>query len=61
VVLVDNGGFFPEDDLHEDAAWFLMDAMKMIGTDAVGVGERELRFGYQRVHERAAKDQLPMV
>ena len=61
MVLVDNGGFFPEDDLHEDAAWFLMDAMKMIGTDAVGVGERELRFGYQRVHERAAKDQLPMV
>jgi len=45
VLLLDNGGFFPEDDLHMPAAWFLMDAMKLLGTDAVGLGDRDLRLG----------------
>ena len=38
VVLVDNGGFFPEDEMHKDVATFLIDAMKVMGTDAVGLG-----------------------
>ncbi len=58
---MDGGGFFPEDDLHEDVAWFLMDAMKLLGTDAVAVGDRDLRFGYSRLHERAERDKLPLV
>ncbi|MBI1798611.1 MAG: hypothetical protein HYR73_02870 [Candidatus Eisenbacteria bacterium] len=42
-------------------AWFLMDAMKLLGTDAVGVGDRDLRFGYARLHDRAEHDKLPLV
>ena len=34
VVLVDNGGFFPEAPNEQDVAWFLMDAMHVLNTDA---------------------------
>jgi len=61
MVLVDAGGFFPEDDLHEDVAWFLMDAMKLLGTDAAGIGDRDLRFGYARLRDHAKQDQLQLV
>ncbi|MGH3056085.1 MAG: hypothetical protein ACRDL7_14015, partial [Gaiellaceae bacterium] len=60
-MLVDNGGFFPDDQLHEDVAWFLMDAMKLIGIDAVGVGDKELMFGYAKLKARADYDKLPLV
>jgi len=60
-VLVDNGGFFPEDDVHQPYSWFLMDGMKMIGVDAVGVGDRDLRFGYAYFRTRAEFDKLPVV
>ena len=36
ILLVDAGGFFPEQDTHRDVAWFLMDAMHVLGVDAVG-------------------------
>jgi len=58
---VDGGGFFPEDDLHQDAAWFLMDAMKLMGTDAVGMSEKELRFGLSYLKAQRKRTQLPMV
>ena len=61
VLLVDNGGFFPEDDLHKPAAWFLMDAMKLLGTDAVGVSEKELRFGLGFLKAQQKRSQLPLV
>jgi hypothetical protein len=61
VLLVDGGGFFPEDDLHKPYAWFLMDAMKMLGTDAVAVGDRDLRFGYAFLKNRAEFNKLPLV
>ena len=61
VLLVDNGGFFPEDDLHQDAAWFLTDAMKMLGTDAVGVGDAELRFGLAYLKGLQKRSQLPFL
>ncbi len=61
VVLVDGGGFFPEDDLHQDVAWFLMDAMKVLGVDAVGTSERELRFGASFLKAQIKRTQLPMV
>ena len=58
---MDDGGFFPDDQLHEDVAWFLMDAMKLLGTDAIGVGDKELMFGYAKLKDRADHDKLPMV
>jgi hypothetical protein len=60
VLLVDNGGFFPEADGYEDAAWFLMDAMKLLGTDAVGVSEKELRFGRSFLLANWKRTQLPL-
>lgn len=60
-MLVDNGGFFPEEDNRRDAAWFLMDAMKSLGTDAVNVGDRDLRFGRAFLELRARKAGLPVV
>ena len=60
-MLVDGGGYFPEEDSRRDAAGFLMDAMKMLGTDAVGVGSRDLRFGRAFLEERVRHDKLPVV
>ena len=60
ILLVDAGGFFPEQDTHRDAAWFLMDAMHVIGTDAVGVGDRDLRFGLSFLRDQAKRSQLPL-
>ena len=61
VVLVDNGGFFPEEDNSQSKAWFLMDAMRLLGTDAVGLGDRDLRFGLAFLRDQAKRDQLPIV
>lgn len=61
VLLVDNGGFFPEDDLHKDQSWFLMDAMKVIGTHAVGVADRDLRFGIGWLQAQQKRTGLPVV
>src|SRR5262245_60567521 len=60
ISLVDAGGFFPEQDTHRDAAWFLMDAMHMINVDAVGVGDRDLRFGLAFLREQAKRSQCPL-
>jgi hypothetical protein len=61
VMLVDNGGFFPETDTHQDVAWFLMDAMKLLGTDAVGVSERELRWGIAYLRHQIKRTALPVL
>lgn len=61
VSLVDNGGFFPENDTHQDVAWFLMDAMKVLGTDAVGLGDRDLRFGIAFLEAQIKRTGLPMI
>jgi hypothetical protein len=60
VALVDGGGFFPEDDLHQDVSWFMMDMMKVLGMDAVGTSERELRFGLGYLRAQLKRTQLPM-
>jgi hypothetical protein len=60
-MVVDNGGFFPELDAEQDRAWFLMDGMKLLGTDAVGVSEKELRFGLGYLLANVKRTQLPMV
>jgi hypothetical protein len=61
VALVDGGGFFPESDHQQDVAWFLMDAMRMLGTVAVGTSERELRWGISFLKAQVARSGLPMV
>jgi hypothetical protein len=59
---VDNGGFFPEaaDSLYRDRAWFLMDGMVLLGTDAVGLSERELKYGRSWLLAQQKRSRLPM-
>ena len=61
VVLVDDGGYFPEQDNYQDVAGFLMDAMMLLGTDAVGVGDRDLRYGLAYFKSQVKRTRLPMV
>ncbi len=61
VFLVDAGGYFAEDDLHKDAAWFIQQVMVLLGADAVGVGERDLRYGIAYLTENARANKLPVV
>jgi 2',3'-cyclic-nucleotide 2'-phosphodiesterase (5'-nucleotidase family) len=61
VLLVDNGGLFPEDDAHRDAVPFLLDEMKSLGTDAVNVGERDLRFGRSFLEQSVRRVGIPFV
>lgn len=58
---MDNGGFFPESDPQKDYSWFLMDAMRLLGTDAVGMSDKELRFGVGYLKAQVKRTQLPMV
>ena len=63
MLLVDAGGFFPESDAPEqqDVANFLMDGMKLVGTDAVGTGDKELRYGYSFLKASVERSGLPVV
>src|SRR5262245_27790755 len=61
VMLVDNGGFFPEVDTHQDVAAFLMDAMKVLHIDAVTVGDKELRWGPAYLKYHVKRSGLPVV
>jgi hypothetical protein len=60
-MLVDAGGYFPINDLHEDVALFMMDGMVMLGMDAVTVGERDLRYGLAFLTENVKAKKLPTV
>jgi hypothetical protein len=62
VLLVDNGGFFPDeaDSLYREKAWFLLDAMRLIGTDAVGMSEKELKYGRSWLLAQLKRSRLPM-
>jgi hypothetical protein len=60
VLLLDGGGFFPEQENYEDVAWFLMDGMKMLGTSAVGLGDKDLRYGRSFLLANAKRTQLPL-
>ena len=61
VALVDNGGFFPEGDGQQDLAGFIMDVMNRLNTDAVGVGERDLRYGASFLRAQVKHNRLPVV
>lgn len=58
---MDNGFFFPEAENWEQNAWFLMDAMKLIHTDAVNVSEKELRYGRSFLLANWKRSKLPLV
>jgi hypothetical protein len=58
---VDNGGFFPETDAQQDVAWFIMDAMKSLGTVAAGTSERELRWGIAYLRGQIARSGLNVI
>ncbi len=62
-MVVDNGGFFPEeaDSLYRDKAWFLMDSMVLLGTDAAGLSEKELKYGRGWLLAQLKRTRLPMV
>ena len=60
-MVVDGGGFFPDDSLHIDYAWFLMDGMKLICVDAEGLGERDLKFGLAYLKAQIKLKQLQVV
>lgn len=61
VALVDDGGFFPEGDGQQDLAGFIMDVMNRLNTDAVGVGERDLRYGASFLRAQVKRNRLPVV
>jgi len=61
VVVVDNGGFFPEAPNEQDVAWFVMDAMKLLGTEAVGIADRDLKYGYAWLRSQQKRTGLALV
>ena len=63
VMVVDDGAFFPDeaDSLYRDKAWFLMDAMMLLHTDAVGMSEKELKYGKSWLQAQLKRTRLPMV
>jgi len=61
VALVDAGGFFPEGDGQQDLASFLMDAMNRLNTDAVGIAQRDLRYGTSFLTAQTKRTGLPVV
>jgi hypothetical protein len=61
VLAVDAGGFFPTSDDEREAAPFMLQAMRRLGTQAAGVGPGELRFGYAFVRENARSCGVPLV
>ncbi len=58
---MDNGYFFPEAADYEQDAWFLMDAMKLLHTDAVNVSDKELRYGRSFLLANWKRTKLPLV
>ena len=63
VLLVDAGGFFPEqtDEVYQNTAWFMMDVMRLLGTDAAGISDKELRFGKGFLLANVKRSGLPVV
>jgi 2',3'-cyclic-nucleotide 2'-phosphodiesterase (5'-nucleotidase family) len=60
VVVADNGNFFPEDELHQDSGWFMMDMMKLLDLKAVGTSANELRFGYAYLRANVKRTGIPL-
>jgi 2',3'-cyclic-nucleotide 2'-phosphodiesterase (5'-nucleotidase family) len=60
VMLVDNGGFFPDDAKRVDAGWFLMDMMSYLDMKAVGMSPSELRLGVAPFLANVQRTGLPI-
>jgi hypothetical protein len=45
LLILDNGGFFPEEEVNRETTPFLMGMMRVLGFQAVGVAPRDLHFG----------------
>jgi 2',3'-cyclic-nucleotide 2'-phosphodiesterase (5'-nucleotidase family) len=58
LLVVDSGGFFPEEAGYETAAAFMMDAMKSLNVAAAGLGESDLRFGRAFLLAQLARTKL---
>jgi len=61
VVVLDAGGFFPVLDEERETAVYMLGAMARLGTQAAGVGARELRYGYGFLRENARSAGVPLV
>jgi 2',3'-cyclic-nucleotide 2'-phosphodiesterase/3'-nucleotidase len=63
VLLVEAGDFAPEaaNPIEEARIDFQFRIMEHIGYDAIGVGERELNFGYGKLKALAAASKVPVV
>src|SRR5439155_2898183 len=61
VLVVDNGGYFGEDDAHRPQSTFLMDGLKLIDVTAVGVAERDLHFGLAYLKGQSSRSGIKLV
>lgn len=63
VLLVEAGDFAPEaaNPIEEARIDFQFHIMAQLGYDAIGVGERELNFGYGKLKALAASSKVPVV
>jgi 2',3'-cyclic-nucleotide 2'-phosphodiesterase (5'-nucleotidase family) len=61
LVFVDNGGFFPDAQSQEHLAEFFMEGMGKLGLDAIGVGDRDLRYGLDFLVQHVQKHKLPAI
>uniref|UniRef100_A0A832MKR9 Bifunctional metallophosphatase/5'-nucleotidase n=1 Tax=Eiseniibacteriota bacterium TaxID=2212470 RepID=A0A832MKR9_UNCEI len=61
LVFVDAGGFFPEGQSHRELAAFFMEGMAKLEFDAVGVGDRDLKYGIEFLTEHVKRHGLPVV
>ncbi|MCC6350801.1 MAG: hypothetical protein IT347_14535 [Candidatus Eisenbacteria bacterium] len=60
LIVVDTGGYFPEEADYEAAAVFMLESMMSLGTDAAGVGESDLRYGLGFLRAGLARTKLPV-
>lgn len=60
VLVLDGGGFFPVENDFEDAAAFMLDAMKSLGVAAAGLGESDLRYGRGFLLAQLARTRVPV-
>jgi 2',3'-cyclic-nucleotide 2'-phosphodiesterase (5'-nucleotidase family) len=61
ILIVDNGGFFPEQGDDRDLPRFMMEMMKRLDVQAVGVGERDLRLGASYLKAEGKRAGVPLV
>lgn len=61
VAFVDAGGFLPDVAAQLDLGAFFMQGMGKLGFDAVGVGDRDLKYGLDYLKTHVEKNRIPVV